>query len=79
MFPAVKFRDHTAAFQHSLPILITDGEKFILLYAIFTYFSSQCLKCLQIFILLAETGSLAILFNSMMFKIVYGNSLYQLF
>ena len=76
---AVKFQNHTAAFQHSLPILITDGEKIILLYATFTYFSSQCQKCLQISILWAETGSLAILFNSITFKIVYGNSLYQLF
>ena len=76
---AVKFRNHTAAFQHSLPILITDGEKIITLYATFTYFSSQCQKCLQIFILWAETGSLAILFSSMIFKIVYGNLLYQLF
>ena len=39
---AVKFRNHAAAFQHSLPILITDGEKIILLYVTFTYFSSQC-------------------------------------
>ena len=31
------------------------------------------------FHIVAETGSLAILFNSMTFKIVYGNSLYQLF
>ena len=76
---AVKFRNHTAVFQHSLPILITDGEKIILLYANFTYFSSQCQKCSQISILWAETVSLAILFNSMTFKIVYGNSLYQLF
>ena len=76
---AVKFRNHTAAFQHSLPILITDGEKIIIVYATFTYFSSQCQKCLQLSILWAETGSLAILFNSVMFKIVYGNSLYQLF
>ena len=30
---AVKFRNLTAAFQHSLPILITDGEKLIILYA----------------------------------------------
>ena len=76
---AVKFRNHTVAVQHPLPILITDGEKIILLFASFTYFSSQCQKCLQIFISWAETGSLAILFNSMTFKIVYGNSLYQLF
>ena len=59
---AVKFQNHTAAFQHSLPILITDGKKIILLYASFTYFSSQCQKCLQISILWAETGSLAIQF-----------------
>ena len=72
---AVKFRNHTAAFQHALPVLTTDGEKIIILYATFTYFSSQCQKCLQISRLWAETGSLAILFNSMMFKIVYGNSL----
>ena len=76
---AVKFRNHTTKFQHSLPILITDGEKIILLYTTFTYFSSQCQNYLQISILCAETGSLAILFNSMTFKIVYGNSLYQLF
>ena len=76
---AVKFRNHIAGFQHSLSILITDGEKIILLYATFTYFSSQCQKCLQISILWTETGSLAILFNSVTFKIVYGNSLYQLF
>ena len=76
---AVKFRNHTAAFQHSLPILITGGEKIILLYATFTYFSSQCQKYSQVSILWAESGSLAILFNSMTFKIVYGNSLYQLF
>ena len=76
---AVKFRNHAAAFQHSLPILITDSEKIVLLYITFTYFSSQCQKCLQISILWAETGSLAILFNSKSFKIVYGNSLYQLF
>ena len=48
---AVKFRNHTAAFQHSLPILITDGEKIIIFYATFTDFSSQCQKCLQISIL----------------------------
>ena len=76
---AVKFRNHAAASQHSLPILITDGEKIILLYAKFTYISSQCQKYLQSSILQAETGSLAILFNSIMFKIGYGNSLYQLF
>ena len=76
---AVKFRNHTAAFQHSLPILITDGEKIIILYATFTHFSSQCQKCLQISILWAGTGSLAILFNSMTFKNVYGNLLHQLF
>ena len=76
---AIKFRKHTAAFQHSLPILMTDGEKIIVLYATFTYFSSQRQKCLQISILCAETGSFAMLFNSMTFKIVYGNSLYQLF
>ena len=76
---AVKFRNLTAAFQHSLPILITDGEKLIILYATCTYFSSQCQKCLQVSIVWAETGSLAILFNSMTFKIVYGKLLYQLF
>ena len=76
---AVQFRNHAAAFQHSLPILIADGEKIIVLYATFTYFSSQCQKCLQISILSAETGSLAILFSFMTIKIVYGNSLYQLF
>ena len=31
----------------------------------------------EIFILWAEIGSLSILFNSIMFKIVYGNSLYH--
>ena len=76
---ANKFRNHAAVAQHPLPILIIDGEKIILLYATFTYISSHCLKYLQISILWAETGSLAILFNSVMFKIVYGNSLYQLF
>ena len=76
---AVKFRNHTAAFQHSLAVLITDGEKIILFYATFTYFSSQCQKRLQISILWTETGLLAILFNSTMFKIIYGNSLYHLF
>ena len=75
-----KFRNHAAlAAQHSLSILIIDGEKIILLYATFTYISSHCQKYLQISILWAETGSLAILFNSIMYKIVYGNSLYQLF
>ena len=76
---AVKFRNHTAAFHHSLPILITDGEKSILLYATFAYFSSQCQLCLQISILWAETGLLAIVFNSVTFKISYTSSLYQLF
>ena len=76
---AVKFRNHTAAFQHSLPISIKDSEKIILLYVLFTYISSQCQKCLQISILWAETGSLANLFNSITFKIVYSNSFYQLF
>ena len=75
----IKFRNHTAAFQHSLPFLTTDGEKIILLYFLFIYFSSQCQKCLQISILWTETGSLTILFNSMTFKIIYGNSLFQLF
>ena len=74
----VKFRNHEAAFQHSLPISITDGEKIILLYVTFTYISSQCHKCLQISILWAETGSLGILFNSITFKIVYGNFYQQL-
>ena len=74
----VKFQNHAAAFQHSLPISITYGEKIILLYFTFIYISSQCQKCLQISILWAETGSLAILFNSIKFKIVYGNSFYQL-
>ena len=76
---AVKLQNYTAAFQHSLPILITDGEKIILLYATFTYFSSQCQKCLLISTLWAETVWLSILFNSMTFKFFYGNSLYQLF
>ena len=34
---AVKFRNHAAAAQHPLPILIIDGKKIILLYATFTY------------------------------------------
>ena len=76
---AIGFRNHTAAFQYSLPILITDGYKIILFYATFSYVSSQSQKYLQISILWAESGPLAILFNSIMFKIVYGNSLYQLF
>ena len=76
---AVIFRNHAAAAQHPLPILIIDGKKIILLYATFTYISSHCQKYLQISIFWAETGSLAILFNSIVFKIVYGNSLYQLF
>ena len=45
---AVEFRNHTAASQHSLPILITDGNKVILLYASFIYVSSQSQKYLQI-------------------------------
>ena len=76
---AAKFRNYAAASQHSLPILLTDGEKVILLYATFTYISSQCQKYLQISVLWAKTGSLTVLFNSITFKIVYGNSLYQLF
>ena len=64
---AIKFRNHPAAFQHSSPILITHSEKIILLYITFTNFSSQCQKCLQISILWAETGLLAILFNSKSF------------
>ena len=59
--------------------LITDGEKIIVLYATFTYISSQCQKYLQILILWAEIGLLSILFNSITFRIVYRNSLYQLF
>ena len=43
---AVKFRNHAAAAQHPLPILIIDGEKIILLYATFTYISSHCQKYL---------------------------------
>ena len=74
---AITFQNHAAASQHPLPILITDGEKIIVLYATFTYISSQCQKYLQIFILWAEIGSLSILFNSILFKIVYGNSLYH--
>ena len=70
----VKFRNHKSASQPSLPILIANGEKIILLYAAFAFISSQCQKCLQIFILWAETGSLAVLFNSITFKIVYGKS-----
>ena len=75
----IKFRNYAAASQHSLLILITDGEKIILLYATFTYISSKCQKYLQISILWAETGWLAILFNFITFKNVYGNLLYQLF
>ena len=41
---AVKFRNHTAAFQHSLPILKTDGEKIIILYATFTYYAKNVCK-----------------------------------
>ena len=59
--------------------IIIDGEKIILLYATFIYTSSQCQKCLQISIVWAESGSLAVLFNFVTFKIVYGNSLYQQF
>ena len=44
---AVKFRSHATAFQHSLPILITDGKKFILLYATFTYSSSECIHAIS--------------------------------
>ena len=65
----VKFRNHTAAFQLSLNVLITDGEKIILLYAIFTYFRSQCQNCLQISILWTETSLFAILFNSITFTV----------
>ena len=36
---AVQFRNHAAAAQHPLPILIIDGKKIILLYATFTYIS----------------------------------------
>ena len=75
---AIKFRNHAAASQHSLPILITDGEKIIFLYAIFTFISSQCQKYLQISILWVETSSLAIIFNSVTFKIVNSNSLSHL-
>ena len=70
-------KNHTAAFQHSLPILITDGEKIILLYATFSYFSSQCQKCLQISILWAENGSFAILFNSMKFTVTGYTNCFQ--
>ena len=76
---AIKFQNRAAASQHPVPVLITDGEKIIVLYATFTYISSQCQKYLQIFILWAEISSLSILFNSIAYKIVYGNSLYQLF
>ena len=65
---AVKFRNYAATPQHPLPILIIDGEKIILLYATFTNINSHCQKYLQISILWAETGSLAILFNSVMLK-----------
>ena len=70
----IKFQNHAAASQHPLPILITDGEKIIVLYATFTYICSHCLKYLQIFILWAEISSLSILFNTITFNIVYGNS-----
>ena len=76
---AIKFQNHAAASQHSLPILITDGEKIIVLYTTFTYICSQRQKYLQIFIVSAEVSSLSILFNSITFKIAYANSLYQLF
>ena len=75
---AVSFRNHADAFQHSSPILLTDGEKIILLYATFTCISSHSQIYLQISILWTETGSLVILFNAIMFKTVYDNSLYQL-
>ena len=65
---AVEFQNHATASQHPLPILITDGNKSILLYATFTYISSQCQKYLQISILWAETSLLAILFDSIMFN-----------
>ena len=65
---AVKFRNHAAAAPNPLPVLIIDGEKIILLYATFTHISSHCQKYLQISIFLAETGSLDILFISIMFK-----------
>ena len=45
---AFKFRNHAAASQHSLPILITGGEKIMVLYVTFTYISSQGQKYLQI-------------------------------
>ena len=76
---AVKFRSHAAASQHSLPILITDGEENILLDATFTYISSHFQKYLQISILWAETDSFAVLFNFITYKIVYGNALYQMY
>ena len=41
---AIKFPNHAAASQHPLPIIITDGEKIIVLYATFTYISSQLSK-----------------------------------
>ena len=44
----VKFRNHAAAFQRSLPISIRDGEKIILRYVTFIYISTQCQICLQI-------------------------------
>ena len=76
---AIKLQNHAASSQHPWPILITDGEKTIVLCATFTYISSQCQKYLLIFILWAEIGSLSLLFNSITFKIVYGSSSYQLF
>ena len=76
---AVKFQNNATRPQQPLPVLIIDIEKIILVYATFTYICSHRQKNLQISILWTETGSLAVLFNSAMLKIVYGNSLYQLF
>ena len=65
-----------------LPILSISicsvSKKIILLYATFTYIRSQCQKYMQNTILWADTGSLVMLFNSAVFKTVYGYSLYQL-
>ena len=70
------FQNHAAAFQHSFLILITNGEKIVLLYATFTYISSHYQKYLQISLLWTETDSHIILLNSVILNTVYSNLLY---
>ena len=73
MFPACLLNFEIT--QHSLPILITDhGEKIILLYAIFTYFSSQCQKMFANFHIV---GLDQLVRYSVQFYDVYGNSLHR--